>query len=249
MLKGKAALVTGAGSGFGRRVSQLYARNGAKVAVADIVETKGNETVELIQEAGGEALFIMTDVGKAKDCENMVKETVRSFGKLDIAFNNAGIGGEPRLIGEYPIEEWDRQIQINLSGIFYGMRYQIPEMLKTGAGVIVNMSSAFGLVGFSGASPYVAAKHAIIGLTKNVALEYGRKNIRANAVCPGHTQTPIIENLMKNKEFSEFLINQYPMGRIAEIDEIVDLILWLSSDKSTFCNGSHFVIDGGFTAR
>lgn len=249
MLREKVVIVTGAGSGFGKRMSELYAQNGAWVVAADIAEDNGRQTVGLIKKNGGKAVYIRTDVGNPADCENLVKETVHHFGKLDIAFNNAGIAGEPKPVGEYPVETWDKLIQVNLSGVFYCLRYQIPEMIKAGGGVIVNMASTFGLVGFAGASAYVAAKHGIIGLTRNIALEYGRQNIRANAVCPGHTQTPIMDNLMKDEKFAQSLTGQYPMGRIATIEEIVDLILWLSSDKSTFCNGAHFTVDGGFTAK
>lgn len=249
MFKEKVVIVTGAGSGFGRRASEIYAANGAKVVVADVAEEKGEETVDLIKTTGGEAIFVKTDIGNPQDCENLVKETVKNFGKLDIALNNAGIGTEPKPIGEYSIEAWNKVIQTNLSGTFYCMHYEISEMLNNGGGVIVNMASALGLVGFKNASAYVTSKHGIIGLTKNAALEYGKQNIRANAVSPGHAYTPIMDKLLQNEEFAKSLIEQYPTGRLGTIEEIIDLIIWLSSDKSTFCNGSNFVVDGGFTAR
>lgn len=248
-LEGKVAIVTGGGSGFGRVISELYATEGAKVAVSDVAEERGNETVELIKSAGGDALFVKADVGNPDDCEKLVKETVNRFGKLDIACNNAGIGGEGKPLGEYSIEVWDRVIQINLSGVFYGMRYQIPEMLKNGGGVIVNMASVLGLVGFGGSGAYVAAKHGVIGLTKNIALEYGNRNIRANAVCPGFVETNITAQLMENKECYDFLVRKHPMGRLGKVEEVVDLVLWLSGDKSSFCNGDYFAVDGGYLAK
>lgn len=173
MFKDKVAIVTGGGSGFGRAMSQLYAEKGAKVLVADVTEQQAQETVDLIKKAGGEALFVKTDVSNPADCENLVKQAVQKYGKLDIAFNNAGIGGDTAPIGEYSIDAWNKIIAINLSGVFYGMHYQIPQMLKNGGGVIVNMSSVLGKVGLAGASGYVAAKHGVVGLTQNVALEYG----------------------------------------------------------------------------
>lgn len=249
MFKGKVIIVTGGGSGFGKAIAESYAEAGAKVVIADISEESGNETIDLLNQKGGESIFVKTDVGKAEDCKNLVEKTVEKFGRLDIAINNAGIGGEPYPIGEFPIEWWDRMIQVNLSGIFYCMRYEIPEMLKNGGGVIVNMSSVLGLVGFVGAAPYVASKHAIIGITKNVALEYGIKNIRANAVCPGHVQTPINEILMKNTDSTDSILKKYPMQRLGKIDEVRDLVLWLSSDRASFCNGSYYVVDGGYSAK
>lgn len=249
MFKDKVAIVTGGGSGFGKTMSELYAKGGAKVVVSDVSEENGQKTVQVIKDAGGEAIFVKADVGNPKDCENLVKETVKQFGKLDIACNNAGIGGESNPIGEYSIESWDKVIQINLSGVFYGMRYQIPAMLQNGGGVIVNMASVLGQVGFGGASAYVAAKHGVIGLTKNVAIEYGKKNIRANAVCPGFVETHITEKLMENKECYDFLIKKHPMGRLGKVEEVVDLVLWLSSDRATFCNGDYFAVDGGYLSK
>lgn len=249
MLEGKVAIVTGAGSGFGKAISELYAKEGANVVVSDINEENANETVELVKKAGGEAIFVKADVGNPKDCENLVNETVKKFGKLDIAFNNAGIGGEAKPIGEYSIETWDKVIQVNLSGVFYGMRYQIPQMLKNGGGVIINMASVLGLVGFGGSAAYVAAKHGVIGLTKNAALEYGKQNIRTNAVCPGFVETHITEELMKDKECYDFLVRKHPMGRLGKVEEVVDLVLWLSSDRASFCNGDYFSVDGGYLAK
>ncbi len=249
LLEGKIAIVTGAGSGFGRAMSLLYAQEGAKVVASDIAEDGGNETVELVKKAGGDAFFVKADVGRPEDSEHLVKETVKHYGRLDVAFNNAGIGGASAPIGEYPIDAWDKIIKINLSSVFYGMHYQIPQMLKNGGGVIVNMSSILGQVGFAGAAGYVAAKHGVVGLTKNVALEYGQQNIRANCVGPGFVETNLTHDLTNDKEHYDFLVYKHPMGRLGKVDEIVDLVLWLSSDRASFCNGGYYAVDGGYLAK
>lgn len=248
-LNSKVAIVTGGGSGFGKAMSELYAKEGASVVVSDIVEEHGLATVETIKKAGGQAFFVRADVSKATDCEMLVNETVAHFGKLDIAFNNAGIGGASEPIGDYPIEAWDKIISVNLSSVFYGMHYQIPQMLKNGGGVIVNMASILGQVGFAGACGYVAAKHGVVGLTKNVALEYGRQGIRANAVGPGFVDTALTSSLTSKKETYDYLVDKHPMGRLGKIDEVVDLVLWLSSDRASFCNGGFYAVDGGYLAK
>jgi len=248
-LDGKVAIVTGGGSGFGRAMSQLYAQEGAKVVVADIITNSGEETANSITQAGGDAIFVKIDVSQADQHEKLVKDTVSKYGKLDIAFNNAGIGGANAPIGEYPIDNWDKVIQINLSSVFYGMHYQIPQMLNNGGGVIVNMSSILGQVGFAGSCAYVAAKHGVVGLTKNVALEYGQKNIRANAIGPGFVETHLTQQLTENRESYDFLVHKHPMGRLGKVEEIVDLVLWLSSDRASFCNGGYYAVDGGYLAK
>jgi NAD(P)-dependent dehydrogenase (short-subunit alcohol dehydrogenase family) len=248
-LEGKIALVTGAGSGFGRAMSLVYVKEGAKVVVSDISEEGGVETVERIHKNGGEAVFVKVDVSKPEDNEMLVKTVVDVFGRLDIAFNNAGIGGASALIGDYPVDAWDKIIKINLSSVFYGMHYQIPRMLKNGGGVIVNMASILGQVGFAGAAGYVAAKHGVVGLTKNVALEYGTKGIRANSIGPGFVDTNLTSKLTGDKEKYDFLVYKHPMGRLGKVDEVVDLVLWLSSDRSSFCNGGFYAVDGGYLAK
>jgi len=247
--EGKVAIVTGGGSGFGQAMSELYARQGAQVIVADIAAENGEETVQKIIGCGGEAIFVKADVSKPEDNENLVKKAVEHFGKLSVAFNNAGIGGANAPIGEYPIEDWDKIIRINLSSVFYGMHYQIPQILKNGGGVIVNMSSILGQVGFAGSCGYVAAKHGVVGLTKNVALEYGQQGIRANAVGPGFVDTHLTHGLTANKETYDFLVEKHPMGRLGKVEEIVDLVLWLSSDRASFCNGAYYPVDGGYLAK
>lgn len=250
MFKEKVIIVTGGGSGFGKAIAESYVKSGAKVVIADIMEEESKKTVEEFnKENKGKAIFVKTDVGNPDDCKRMVEETVKHFGRLDIAVNNAGISGEAHPIHEYPIDTWNNMIRVNLSGVFYCMHYEISQMLKNGGGVIVNMASVFGLVGFAGASAYTSAKHGILGLTKNVALEYGQKNIRANAVCPGHVQTPMMEKLMENFDDSDFFTRKYPMKRLGKVDEVRDLVLWLSSDRASFCNGGYYVVDGGYSAK
>lgn len=202
-----------------------------------------------MRKKGGKAVFIKSDVSKPEDCEKAVKEAVKAFGQLNVAFNNAGIGGANAPIGEYPIEDWDKVIKINLSSVFYGMHYQIPQMLENGGGVIVNMSSILGQVGFAGSCAYVAAKHGVVGLTKNVALEYGSRNIRANAVGPGFVETHLTDKLTHDREKYDFLVAKHPMCRLGKVDEIVDLVLWLSSDRASFCNGGYYPVDGGYLAK
>ncbi|HWK57066.1 MAG TPA: glucose 1-dehydrogenase [Parapedobacter sp.] len=246
-LKGKVAIVTGAASGIGRAVAQAYAQEGAKVVVSDISVGSGEQTVKLINEAGGEAFFIAADTSRADDNERLVKQTVEQYGALHIACNNAGIGGPSAPTGEYPIEGWDKVIAINLSGVFYGCRYQIPAMLQSGGGVIVNMASILGTVGFANSASYVAAKHGVVGLTKNIALEYAAGGIRANAVGPAFINTPLLKDM--DKETIDWLVSKHPAGRLGEAHEVAELVRWLSSDKASFINGAYYAADGGYLAQ
>jgi len=247
-LTGKTAIVTGAGSGIGAEIALHYARNGANVCVSDIDEEGGNEIVKQISEEGGEAFFYHADVSEPDAHQQMVARVMKKYRTLDIACNNAGIAGPGTPIGEYPVEEWEKVIRINLLGVFYGMRYQIPEMLNTGSGVIINMASILGQVGFEGSSAYVAAKHAVVGLTKNAALEYANQGIRTIAVGPGFINTPLIsENL--DEEQVGMIKQLHPIGRLGEPGEVAELVLWLSSDKASFVNGAYFPIDGGYLSR
>jgi NAD(P)-dependent dehydrogenase (short-subunit alcohol dehydrogenase family) len=248
ILKDKVALVTGAGSGIGKQVALKYAAEGARVIVSDIVEKGGKETVDEIKAAGGEAFFIMADTGKAEDSEYLVQQTIAQYGALHIACNNAGIGGPATPTGEYPIDGWEKVIQINLSGVFYGMRYQIPAILKSGGGNIVNMASILGKVGFANSVAYVAAKHGVIGLTETAAIEYAAKGIRINAVGPGFIKTPLVEKSM-DEASRNALVALHPIGRLGESAEVAELVLWLSSDKASFVTGSYYNVDGGYLAR
>ena len=246
-LQGKTAIVTGAGSGIGRSVAQLYASEGANVVVSDINEQEGEETVAQIRAAGGEAFFVKADASNPDDNQKLVAATVEKYGALHIACNNAGIGGPAAPTGEYPVEGWDKVIAINLSGVFYGMRYQIPAMLQSGGGTIVNMASILGSVGFAMSPAYVAAKHGVVGLTKNIALEYGSQNIRANAVGPAFIITPLLKDF--DEATFKWLESKHPAGRLGQPEEVAELVLFLSSDKASFINGSYYPVDGGYLAQ
>ena len=245
----KVAIVTGAASGIGRASARLYAREGANVIVSDVDEAGGQETVQLIREASGAAAFVKADVAKAADCEVLVAQAVERYGRLDFACNNAGIGGEQKLTADYSVEGWQQVININLSGVFYCMKYQIPAMLANGGGTIVNMASILGQVAFATAPAYVAAKHGIVGLTKNAAVEYAEQGIRVNAVGPGFIKTPMLDPLEEDPETMQILVALHPIGRLGQPEEVAELVIWLSSDKASFVTGAYYAVDGGYLAR
>ncbi|RZJ73348.1 glucose 1-dehydrogenase [Flavobacterium sp.] len=247
LLKDKVAVVSGGGSGIGQAAALAYAREGAKVVVSDINEEHGNATVKQIEDLGGKAFFVKSDASKAIDNKELVEATVAKFGSLDIAFNNAGIGGKPALTGETEPEDWDRVVALNLSGVFYACRYQLEQMDKQGGGVIVNMASIHGTVAAPMTSAYTATKHGVVGLTKNIAAEYGQKNIRCNAVGPGYIQTPLLEANL-SADAMQAIASKATMNRLGKPEEIADLVVYLSSDKSSFVTGSYFIADGGYTA-
>jgi NAD(P)-dependent dehydrogenase (short-subunit alcohol dehydrogenase family) len=246
---GKVALVTGAASGIGRATAQLYAREGAKVVVSDISEKEGEETVRLIQDTGSDARFIQADISDPAQCETLVEGTLESYGRLDYACNNAGISGESNHVGDYGIESWQKVIGVNLSGVFYCMRYEIPAMIETGGGAIINMASILGQVGFATAPAYVAAKHGVVGLTKNAAIEYAEQGIRVNSVGPAFIRTPMIAELENDPDGYQMLLSLHPMGRLGEPSEIAELVIWLSSEKASFVTGAYYAADGGYLAR
>ncbi|HEX7000942.1 MAG TPA: glucose 1-dehydrogenase [Trueperaceae bacterium] len=248
-LTGKVALVTGGASGIGRAVADAFVKEGAKVAIVDLSEESGNRAVEEIRGMGGEALFVRSDVSRPEDNERMVRETVERFGALHVACNNAGIGGEANNIADMSVDGWQKVIGINLSSVFYAMKYEIPAMLEAGGGAIVNMASILGAVGWPTSAGYVAAKHGVVGLTKTAALEYAAKGVRVNAIGPGFIHTPLISALEEDKAANDMLVSMHPVGRLGEPEEIASLALFLASDEASFVHGAYLPVDGGFLAR
>jgi NAD(P)-dependent dehydrogenase (short-subunit alcohol dehydrogenase family) len=252
LVEGKVALVTGGGSGIGRATAQVFAREGATVAVADYVVEAGEETVRLITAAGGHAKFIPADVSQATHVEGMVRQVVETFGRLDCAHNNAGIEGTVVPLVEYAEEDWDRLIAVNLKGVFLGMKYEIAQMLKQGggSGAIVNTASVAGLVGFPGLAGYVSSKFGVVGITKVAALEYAKAGIRVNAVCPGVIRTPMVQRLItEHPEMEAGLLGGEPIGRLGEPQEIGEAVVWLCSGRASFVTGQAFAVDGGWVAQ
>lgn len=248
LLKGKVAIVTGAASGIGRATARLMAREGASVVVSDINEPDGNKVVKEITADGGKAIFIKADTSSAEDNQKLVDKTLSEFGALHIAVNNAGIGGPLSPTGEYPLDGWRNVIDINLSGVFYGMRYQIPAMKSHGGGSIVNIASILGQVGTAGAPAYTAAKHGVVGLSRTAALDHAKQGIRINAVGPGYIRTPLIEKSL-DQDALDGLVALHPIGRLGEDHEVAELILWLASDKASFVTGNYYAVDGGYLAQ
>jgi NAD(P)-dependent dehydrogenase (short-subunit alcohol dehydrogenase family) len=248
-LKHKTALVTGAGSGIGRATALAFGAAGAKVAVADVNADGGQETVATITAAGGEAIFVKADVTKAADVDHLVARIVASFGRLDIAFNNAGIEGETTRIDQCEEATFDRIINVNLKGVWLCLRAELRQMLKQGGGSIVNMSSAAGIMGFPGINSYVASKHGVVGLTRAAALEYAKDNIRVNCVCPGGVLTPLVEAFIAAAPDRDGFGDLHPMGRMGETKEIAAAVLFLASSDASFITGVPLPIDGGSSAR
>jgi NAD(P)-dependent dehydrogenase (short-subunit alcohol dehydrogenase family) len=245
---GKVAFVTGAGTGIGRAAALAFAREGASVVVADVSEQGNQETARMIEEAGGRALAIRCDVSRTEDVKSALDRALEVFGRLDFAFNNAGVEQPITATADLTEEEWDRIVDINLRGVFLCMKYQIPLMLKQGGGAIVNTSSGAGVKGFSGQAAYCAAKHGVVGFTKAAALEYAQSNIRVNAVCPGIIDTPMMQRFSGGTpEGRERVIAQEPVGRMGKPQEIAAAVVWLCTDAAAFVIGHAMVIDGGQT--
>jgi len=247
-LKDKVAIITGGGSGIGRATCLLFAREGAKVVVADYIAEGGNETVRQISAADGQAVFVQADVSKSADVQDMIGAAVRNYGRVDILFNNAGIEGPSTKLANLKEEDWDRVIAIDLTSVYLGMKYVIPEMIKQGGGVILSTASVAGLVGFQGSGAYAAAKAGVINLTRLAALEYADKNIRVNCICPGVIETPMVERVMGGRP-RERVVRSEPIGRLGRPEDIANAALFLASDESSFATGAPFIIDGGYVAR
>jgi NAD(P)-dependent dehydrogenase (short-subunit alcohol dehydrogenase family) len=246
---GKTALVTGSGSGLGRATAIMFAKNGANVIVSDFNDEGGNETIELIKDAGGNAVYVHCDVANETEVNNLITQTVDIFGKIDFAVNNAGIGGKWLPTHKYPTDNFRQVMEVNTMGVFFCMRAQIDQMLKQGHGAIVNVSSVSGLLGFPNNVAYDTSKHAVIGLTKTAALEYAPKGIRVNAVCPVFTITPMVEQIfLLDPTMEQKLQNAIPMKRYGKASEIADSIVFLCSDASSFITGTAMPIDGGMIA-
>ena len=251
-LNGKVALVTGGASGIGRATALTFAREGAKLVIADMNEEGGQQTVHMITENGGEATFVRTDVSKATAVAAMISTTVETYGRLDCAHNNAGIGSRPRVpLHECSEETWDRVLGINLKGVWLCMKYEIIQMLTQGSGTIVNTASIMGLVGsWSGSGAYNTSKHGVVGLTKTAALEYAKLGIRVNAVCPGYIRTPLLaETLTRQPEMEAQIVARHPVGRMGRPEEIAEAVVWLCSDAASFVTGHTMTVDGGYVAQ
>ncbi len=247
-LENKVAIITGAASGIGKETALLFAREGAKVTISDINEEAGNKVVEEIKSLGGEAIFVKANTASAEDNQNLVAKTVEAFGALHIAVNNAGVGSAFSKVADVEISDWQRVIDINLSGVFYGMKYQIPEMIKAGGGSVVNIASILGQAAFQGSSAYVASKHGVVGLTKTGALDHALDKVRVNAIGPGFIYTGLVNEDTMGKEAIQALEVKHAFNRLGQPIEIAEMALWLASDKSSFVTGSYYPVDGGYLA-
>ncbi len=248
--KEKVALVTGGTSGIGRATAIAFAKEGAKVVVAGRRAVEGDETVRRIRAVGGDAIFVQTDVAKDAQVRNLIGRTLEQYGRLDIAFNNAGIEQPPVPFLEQPEESYDRVMDINVKGVWLSMKHEIPAMLKSGGGAIINTSSVLGVIGLAGTEVYVASKHAVIGLTKSTALEFTKQGIRINAVLPAAIETDMIHRWVGDESKArDALTAMHPIGRIGTSEEIANAVIWLATDKSSFVTGHSLLVDGGFTAQ
>ena len=248
-LEGKVSLITGGGSGIGKASALAFAREGSKVVVADVNVEGGEQTVRLIQDTGGEATFVRADVSNSGDVSDMVSHAVETYNRLDCAFNNAGVSGGPGRVHEYTEENWSRVLNINLTGVWLCMKYEIIQMLNQGGGAIVNTASVMGLVGGSRSPAYGATKHGVVGLTKTAAVDYAREAIRVNAVCPGYIRTPMIEQgVLLDPGGEERVVSRHPMHRLGTPEEIAEAVVWLCSDAASFVTGHAMAVDGGYVA-
>lgn len=248
---GKVAFITGGASGIGRSAALKFVEGGAAVAICDLNAETGEAFAQEIAASGGRAIFLQCNVADAASVEACVKACVAEFGRLDFGINNAGIGGAAATAGDYTLEDWHKVIDINLNGVFYSLRYEVPEMKKNGGGVIVNISSILGLVGWGMAPAYVTAKHGVAGLTKAAALDHAADNIRVVSVNPGFIETPLLTSagIEAGNDLYNFIASKHAMNRLGTADEIGAAIVWLCSDEASFVTGTTFAVDGGFTAQ
>jgi NAD(P)-dependent dehydrogenase (short-subunit alcohol dehydrogenase family) len=245
-MAGRVALITGAGSGIGRAMARVFAGRGAAVVVADINVDNGHSTVEELVSLGGQALFVRTDVALEEDARKLVAAALSAYGQLDFAINNAGMDGEVLPLAEQSADLFHKVIAVNLAGVFFGLKYQIPVMVKQGKGAIVNTSSIAGLRAHPGIGPYVAAKHGVNGLTKTAAIEYGPSGVRVNSLCPGGVRTPMLDEYLKSApELRASIIDANPLRRLGEPREMAEAAVWLCSDAASYVNGHELVVDGG----
>jgi NAD(P)-dependent dehydrogenase (short-subunit alcohol dehydrogenase family) len=250
-LRNAVCLVTGGASGIGRAIALAWAREGAKVVVSDLeaAAVGGAETVAQVRAAGAEAVFVAADVARDADCAALVARTLERYGRLDAACNNAGVGGTIAPTADYALDEWHRVLSVNLTGVFLCMKHEIPALLASGGGAIVNVASILGAVGFAGAPAYTAAKHGVLGLTKVAALDYAARGVRVNAIGPAFIHTPMIAALEGDPATLQAIVAMHPAGRLGGPEEVAELVAWLSSARASFVNGAYWPVDGGFLAR
>lgn len=251
-LEGRVALVTGGASGIGRATALTFAKEGAALVIADMNEEGGQQTVHLITENGGDAIFVMADVSNATEVEALISKAVETYGRLDCAHNNAGVTQHAYpSTAEYPEDDWHRVLAINLTGVWLCMKYELQQMARQGSGAIVNTASIAGLAAIAGRSAYVASKHGVVGLTKTAALEYAQQGIRVNCVCPGYIRTPMVAYVLQHEgpQLEEQMMAREPMGRLGTPEEIAATVVWLCSDAASFVTGHAMAIDGGYMAQ
>ena len=250
MTNQKVAIITGGSSGIGRATAVALAKQGVKIAIAARRAKEGEETVRLVKEAGSDGVFVKTDVANEDDVRSLVEKTAKTYGRLDYAFNNAGIEETMTPLVDQTSDIFNQIMNVNVKGVWLGMKYEIPQMIRNGGGAIVNMSSGAGVIGIPQMAIYVASKHAVLGLTKSAALEYAKSGIRINAIAPGGVETDMLERTAEeNKQFVETLKSMHPIGRIGDPEEIANAVVWLLSDKASFVLGHTLLVDGGVVSR